>query len=264
MKIGKPQLLYAAKLFISAMLAFALAESIGLQNPYWAMVTCCVLSNPVSGAVRARATYRFCGTLFAGVLTLGLSAWLSNTPVLLIVAAGLSSSLMLGLSYLDRTPRAYFFQLGAITMMLVAIAYINHPDTMFTMVVTRVTEICLGILAVTLVDSVLFPSSLAPVLRTRLKGWLADLARWQEDSLDGKGSDAQADADRIRLLGDIASFNQMMTTLGYDSSVDKPHPSGGDFDTATRTANRAAALGHRQQHRRTAGRSAPPPAAVAE
>ncbi|WP_049199631.1 FUSC family protein [Serratia marcescens] len=222
MKIGKPQLLYAAKLFISAMLAFALAESIGLQNPYWAMVTCCVLSNPVSGAVRARATYRFCGTLFAGVLTLGLSAWLSNTPVLLIVAAGLSSSLMLGLSYLDRTPRAYFFQLGALTMMLVAIAYINHPDTMFTMVVTRVTEICLGILAVTLVDSVLFPSSLAPVLRTRLKGWLSDLARWQEDSLDGKGGNAQADADRIRLLGDIASFNQMMTTLGYDSSVDKP------------------------------------------
>lgn len=221
MKIGKPQLLYAAKLFISAMLAFALAESIGLQNPYWAMVTCCVLSNPVSGAVRARATYRFCGTLFAGVLTLGLSAWLSNTPVLLIVAAGLSSSLMLGLSYLDRTPRAYFFQLGALTMMLVAIAYINHPDTMFTMVVTRVTEICLGILAVTLVDSVLFPSSLAPVLRTRLKGWLSDLARWQEDSLDGKGGNAQADADRIRLLGDIASFNQMMTTLGYDSSVDK-------------------------------------------
>lgn len=156
------------------------------------------------------------------MLTLGLSAWLSNTPVLLIVAAGLSSSLMLGLSYLDRTPRAYFFQLGALTMMLVAIAYINHPDTMFTMVVTRVTEICLGILAVTLVDSVLFPSSLAPVLRTRLKGWLSDLARWQEDSLDGKGGDAQADADRIRLLGDIASFNQMMTTLGYDSSVDKP------------------------------------------
>jgi uncharacterized membrane protein YccC len=221
MKVGKRQLLHAAKMFISAMLAFALAESIGLQNPYWAMVTCCVLSNPVSGAVRARATYRFCGTLFAGVLTLAISALLSNTPVLLIAVAGLSSSMMLGISYLDRTPRAYFFQLGAITMMLVAIAYINHPDTMFTMVVTRVTEICLGILTVTLVDSVLFPSSLAPVLRKRLKGWLSDLARWQEDSLDGKAGDAQAEADRIRLLGDIASFNQMMTTLGYDSSVDK-------------------------------------------
>jgi uncharacterized membrane protein YccC len=221
MKVGKRQLLHAAKMFISAMLAFALAESIGLQNPYWAMVTCCVLSNPVSGAVRARATYRFCGTLFAGALTLAISALLSNTPLLLIAAAGLSSSMMLGISYLDRTPRAYFFQLGAITMMLVAIANINHPDTMFTMVVTRVTEICLGILTVTLVDSVLFPSSLAPVLRKRLKGWLSDLACWQEDSLDGKAGDAQAEADRIRLLGDIASFNQMMTTLGYDSSVDK-------------------------------------------
>ncbi|HEJ9149618.1 TPA: FUSC family protein [Serratia marcescens] len=221
MTVGKSQLLYALKLYISAMLAFALAESIGLQNPYWAMVTCCVLSNPVSGAVRARATYRFCGTLFAGVLTLTISAFLSNTPVLLIIAAGLSSSLMLGISYLDRTPRAYFFQLGALTMMLVAIAYINHPDTMFTMVVTRVTEICLGILSVTMVDSVLFPSSLAPVLRKRLTGWLADLARWQQDSLDGKDGDVQTAADRIRLLTDIASFNQMMTTLGYDSSVYK-------------------------------------------
>lgn len=221
MTIGKAQLLYAIKLLISSMFAFALAESIGLQNPYWAMVTCCVLSNPVSGAVRARATYRFCGTLFAGVLTLAISAFLSNTPELLIIAAGLSSSIMLGISFLDRTPRAYFFQLGAITMMLVAIAYINHPDTMFNMVVTRVTEICLGILSVTFVDSILFPSSLAPVLRKRLKGWLADLERWQEDSLDGKTGDVFAETDRIRLLTDIATFNQMMTTLGYDSSVDK-------------------------------------------
>nr|SAY46375.1 p-hydroxybenzoic acid efflux pump subunit AaeB [Serratia marcescens] len=221
MTIGKTHLLYAAKLFIASMFAFALAESIGLQNPYWAMVTCCVLSNPVSGAVRARATYRFCGTLFAGVLTLAISAFLSNTPELLIIAVGLSSSIMLGISFLDRTPRAYFFQLGAITMMLVAIAYINHPDTMFNMVVTRVTEICLGILSVTFVDSILFPSSLAPVLRKRLKGWLADLECWQEDSLDGKTGDVLAETDRIRLLTDIATFNQMMTTLGYDSSVDK-------------------------------------------
>nr|WP_276308248.1 FUSC family protein [Mixta theicola] len=92
---------------------------------------------------------------------------------------------------------------------------------MFTMVVTRVTEICLGILAVTLVDSVLFPSSLAPVLHKRLNGWLSDLERWQNESLNGKSADATTQADRIRLLSDIASFNQLMTTLGYDSSVEK-------------------------------------------
>ncbi|PHM45398.1 hypothetical protein Xmau_01048 [Xenorhabdus mauleonii] len=54
---GKAELLYSSKLFISAMLAFGLAESIGLLNPYWAMVTCCVLNNAVSGSVRARAVY---------------------------------------------------------------------------------------------------------------------------------------------------------------------------------------------------------------
>lgn len=221
MKPSAPQLLYALKLYLSAMLAYALAVNLGLLNPYWAMVTACVLSNPVSGAVRARATYRLGGTLFAGALTLLMSAYLSNAPQMLVICSGLSAAAMLGASHLDRTPRAYFFQLGALTMMLVAIAYINHPDTMFHMVVTRVTEICLGIVSVTLVDSLLFPSSLAPVLRERLKGWLPDMLRWQEDCLDGKPVDAQTELDRIRTLGDIASFSQLMSTLSYDSSVDR-------------------------------------------
>ncbi|MBW3731325.1 FUSC family protein [Aeromonas dhakensis] len=221
MKIGKPQLLYALKLYLSAMLAYAMSVELGLLNPYWAMVTCCVLSNPVSGAVRARATYRFGGTLFAGVLTLTMSAFLSNAPQMLMIASGLSASIILGLSFLDRTPRAYFFQLSGVTMMLVAIAYINHPDTMFDMVVTRVTEICLGIVSVTLVDALLFPSSLAPSLRKRLRSWLPDMMRWQQDCLNGKETDVQTEMDRIKILTDIASLTQLMGTLCYDRSVDK-------------------------------------------
>ncbi len=76
-----------------------------------------------------------------------------------------------------------FFQLGAMTMMLVAIAYVNHPDTMFNMVVTRLTEICLGILCVTFVDSLFFPSSLEPALNRRVQGWVSDFDIWLDDVL---------------------------------------------------------------------------------
>jgi uncharacterized membrane protein YccC len=221
MTVGKPQLLFSIKLFIAAMLAYAIAESIGLQNPYWAMVTCCVLNNPISSAIRARGTYRFCGTLFAGVLALGMASFLSNTPVLFAIVLGIISALMMGCSFLDRTPKAYFFQLGAVTVLLVGIVGISHPETLFTTVVSRVSEICLGIVSVTMVDSVLFPSSLMPVLQKRLEGWLSDLQCWHEDSFAGKVSDSEAKWDRIRLLSDIASFNQIMTTLNYDRSVDK-------------------------------------------
>ncbi|HBT4671013.1 TPA: FUSC family protein [Klebsiella pneumoniae] len=215
----KSEWLYSSKLFISAMMAFGLAESIGLQNPYWAMVTCCVLNHSISGSVRARALYRFGGTLFAGIVTLLLSSLLINAPVLLVIVTGLVSTLMLGLSYTERTPRAYFFQLGAITMMLVAIAYVNHPDTMFNMVVTRLTEICFGILCVTFVDSLLFPSSLEPALNRRVQGWVSDLELWLDDVFTTRINSAESERKRLNAMNDIATFNQVMMLLRHDPSV---------------------------------------------
>ncbi|SEF88957.1 FUSC family protein [Marinobacterium lutimaris] len=222
MSFNRSQIIYAVKLFLSAMLAFSVAESLGQLNPYWAMVTCCVLSNPVSGALRARSVYRFCGTLFAGVVTLTLAAVFINIPMLLVAASGLIAAIMLSLSFLDRTPRSYFFQLSAVTLMLVAIAYLNQPGNMFNIVVNRLTEICIGIISVGFIDSLLFPSSQAASLRQRLKGWLTDIERWQEDSINGELIAAKADKDRMATLNDIASMSQLVTTLKYDRDVDKP------------------------------------------
>ncbi|EIC86065.1 FUSC family protein [Serratia sp. M24T3] len=212
--------LFALKMFISAMIAYALAVKMGLENPYWAMVSCCVVSNPISGAVRARALYRFGGTFTAGMVTLIVSGLFINSPIILVVVIGLISSIMLGMSFLDRTQRAYFFQLGALTMMLITTATIAQPDNTFSIVVARVSEICLGVLSVTLIDSMIFPSSQEKTLHTRLKSWIRHLEKWQEASLTGKDN-PEMRHEHLRILNDLASFNQMMRTLGYDYSVNK-------------------------------------------
>lgn len=221
MSFNRSQIIYAVKLFLSAMLAFSVAESLGQLNPYWAMVTCCVLSNPVSGALRARSVYRFCGTLFAGIITLVLAAIFINIPMLLVASSGLVAAIMMSFSFLDRTPRSYFFQLSAVTLMLVAIAYLNQPGNMFNIVVNRLTEVCIGIISVSIIDSLLFPTSLATSLRQRLKSWLPDIERWQEDSLNGELLAGEADKDRMATLNDIASLSQLVTTLRYDHGVEK-------------------------------------------
>src|SRR3546814_9781671 len=80
------------KLFIAGMIAFAIAVKIGLPQPYWALVTCCVVMNPITGAIRSKAIYRFMGTLGAGVVSLVLAAIFVNTPVLLIAVMGLAAT----------------------------------------------------------------------------------------------------------------------------------------------------------------------------
>lgn len=220
MNISRQQWLFAAKVYISAMLAYFVAVEMGLTNPYWAMVTCCVLSNPLSGAVRARATYRFAGTLFAGFISLLLSAWFVNEPLILVMVTGLVSSAILALSYADRTPRAYSLQLTGVTIMLVLVAYLSQPENMFTMVVTRVVEICIGILSVTFVDALVFPGTTQPMLQSRVDNWMRDLKAWRDDCLTGIANHT-TESDRLAMLADVSSLSQLVSTMKLDHAVDR-------------------------------------------
>src|SRR3546814_20096666 len=72
--------------------------------------------NPITGAIRSKAIYRFMGTLGAGVVSLVLAAIFVNTPVLLIAVMWLAETATLAVSLIDRTPRSYGFLLFGVTM----------------------------------------------------------------------------------------------------------------------------------------------------
>ncbi len=220
MNITRAQWLYATKIYLSAMLAYIVAVQVGLTNPYWAMVTCCVLSNPLAGMLRARSIYRFIGTLSAGALSLALSAWLANEPLILVAVTGLATSLIFTLSLADRTPRTYSFQLAGATLMLVLVAYIEQPEHMFTIVVTRVTEISIGILSISFIDAIWKPGSVRPALQTRVTNWLEDIKKWRDDVFTGRHGES-TDIDRIKMLHDISSLSQLASTMKYDDSLDR-------------------------------------------
>ena len=221
MKVTADQLLFSAKLFIAAMIAFVVAVWIGLPQPYWALVTCCVCMNPITGAIRSKSAYRFTGTVCAGIFTLGMAALFASTPLLLIIGAGIGATVAFGLSYLDRTPRSYGFQLFSITLMLVTVAGIDHPETMFDTAVARVSEISLGILATTLVDSVIAPRSLSGTLRASLQRWLPSVKQWATDVVDGHEADARGAHDRLKTLTDITALSQLTVWLRYDPTISR-------------------------------------------
>lgn len=212
-------LLFSIKLFIAAMIAFAIAVSIGLPQPYWALVTCCVVINPLTGAVRSKAVYRFAGTAAGGLVAILLAAVFSSIPLLLIVGSGLAATAAFACSVLDRTPRGYGFGLFGITLMLVAVAGADHPESMFDTAVARVCEISLGIIAATVVDSVIVPRSLGGTLRRRLRGWLPDVEAWMHDALAGRVADAQAEHDRLKIIADVTALSALTGQLRYDPTV---------------------------------------------
>jgi uncharacterized membrane protein YccC len=65
---GFREIVFSVNCFIATMLALWIAFRLDLKNPWWAMVTVCLTSQPLlSGALRARAVYRLMGTVLGAV-----------------------------------------------------------------------------------------------------------------------------------------------------------------------------------------------------
>ncbi len=212
------ELIFALKTFAGAMTALALAFWLGLDNPYWAMATAYIVAQPLTGATRSKALYRFCGTFAGGVAAVVLVPNLVDAPVLLSLAMAGWIGLCLYLSLLDRSARAYLFMLAGYSAGIIGFPTIATPNEIFHVAITRVEEISLGIVCTSLFGTVLFPRALGPVLAARIVAWMQPGADWLTAALAGRQEEEEAKANRKRLAAEAADIGMMTTQLAFDTS----------------------------------------------
>lgn len=217
------EIIYSLKSFAAAMLALYLASRAGLPNTFWSLLTVYVVSQPLAGMVRSKAVYRLCGTFIGSTATVFIIPTLSNAPVLLSLAMALWVSVCLFISLLDRTPRSYAFMLAGYTAALIGFPSVQTPDLIFNTAVTRVEEICLGILCATLVHSVILPAGLSASVMGLLDKTLADTRRWLADIFSTSApnpaeTDGAISAVRLKLSVDITQLRLLATHIPFDTS----------------------------------------------
>lgn len=207
---------FSIKTFVAAVLAMYLAMWIDLPRPYWALGTVYITSQVLAGATRAKALYRVLGTLLGAVVSIALVPNLVNSPELLTLAIALWVSICLYFSLLDRTPRSYLMMLGGYTAALIGFPSVGDPGTMFDTAVARAEEITLGILCASLVNTIVLPQSVAPMVAARLDLWLRDARGWVADVLGRTRQTRDTQAKRLKLASDAIAFDALATPLRYD------------------------------------------------
>jgi uncharacterized membrane protein YccC len=210
--------IFSAKTFVSAMLALWIALRMGLDRPYWAMATAYIVAQPLAGAMRSKAAYRFYGTMLGAVACLVFIPNLVDAPVLLIAALSLWIGGCIYFAVLDRTPRSYVFLLAGYSVAFVGFPIVDAPDTVWDVVLARVEEITLGIVCTTVIGSVVFPIPLGPALTARLDKWIGDAAEWTLGVLSGAPEGATTAAARRKVAGDAVEIAMLATHLAYDTS----------------------------------------------
>jgi uncharacterized membrane protein YccC len=219
---GFREVVFSLNCFIAAMLALWVAFRFDLKNPWWAMVTVYLTSQPLlTGALRAKAAYRLLGTLLGAIAMVVIVPNLVDAPELTTAAISLWVTFCLYGSLLDRTPRAYALVLSGYTAALIGFPSVLNPDGVFDTAIARAEEIMLGTVCAALVHSLIFPRSVLSVLLTKQNAVFADARRWIANGLT-RDVAPSVDQEQRRIAADITELAILGLSLPYDTASQRP------------------------------------------
>jgi uncharacterized membrane protein YccC len=219
--IGVRPIIFSVNCYIATILTMFVAFSLDLKSPGWAMTTVYLTSQPLSGAMRAKAVYRAIGTFVGAAAMVAIIPNLVDAPELTTLAIMLWVALCAFVAQLDRTPRSYMFVLSGYTAALIGFPSVLAPETVFDTAVSRVEEITLGVVCAAMVHSVIFPRSVLSAFEQKLKGAMADTRRWLADGLTQQAS-PEVEMERRRIAADISELYLLGTSLRFDTSPHRP------------------------------------------
>ena len=203
---NKMDWIFATKTFVAGMLALYIAFSLNLAYPIWAIGTVFVIANPYSGMTSSKSIYRLLGTLLGAIVSIAVTPFLINTPVLFTLFLASWVGFCLYISMLDRTPRSYVSMLAGYTTVIICYNIVYYADTVsiFDMALGRFLEIALGVVCSAIVTTTIFPMHIGPAVQSRVVKTFQDVhALFDQILLDQK---------------QLENYNQLLGNITRDAS----------------------------------------------
>lgn len=212
--------IFATKTFIAGMLALYIAFELNLSYPIWAIGTVFVIANPYAGMAASKSIYRLLGTLFGAIFAVAVMPYLINTPWLFVLVLATWVGFCLYISLIDRSPRSYVVMLAGYTAVIICFNSIYYIETVsiFDMALGRFLEISLGVVCSAVVNAIIFPMHIGPVIQMRVSKTMQDT----QHVFDAILSDEKHQNNYTQLLANItrdtSDIHTMAEHLDYEKS----------------------------------------------
>ncbi|WP_176331137.1 FUSC family protein [Burkholderia vietnamiensis] len=230
------KLLFSVTTFVAAALVLLISFAVSFPRPWWALLTVYVTAQPMAGTFRPKTIYRVAGIATGAIVTVAVAPNLQNSPALLVLCLALWIGFCIYLAVLDRTPRAFLFQMAAFSSAVICFPYLDDPTNIFITAVSRVEEMSVAILCVTIAHRVVKPANNRPVIHERALSFLGDACRWTAEAFGTRHARLEH-AHRRKLAADVTELGIIATALPFDQRF-----ALATRDTVTALQHRLAAL----------------------
>lgn len=215
--------MFVAKAMLAAFGALWLAFRLGLDSPYTALATTIILALPSSGMVLEKAFYRFLGTLVGCTAALALVGLFPQSPALLFSGLALWVALCTGGAAMHRNQQSYSFVLAGYTAVMIATPSLDAPLNVFTLAVTRVTEVGLGIICSAVVHDVIFPRRHSRAVMRTVQARYAGFVVFCREVLERRLTPAEAELNHLKFAADIAALESGRAAAFFEADHTRSH-----------------------------------------
>jgi len=137
--------IFAARTTAAAIIALLLAMWMELDSPQWAPMTVWIVAQSSRGESLSKGRWRLIGTFIGTIAACVIIALLPQQPFLFLPAIGLWLGVCCTVATLVRNFRAYGAVLAGYSCAIVGLAAVPDASNIFTVAVSRMTYIVLGI-----------------------------------------------------------------------------------------------------------------------
>jgi uncharacterized membrane protein YccC len=215
--------IFVAKAMLAAFSALWLAFRLGLDSPSTALATTIILAMPSSGMVLEKAFYRFLGTLVGCAAALLLVSVFPQSPALLFVGVAIWIALCTGGAAMHRNQQSYSFVLAGYTACMIVTPAIDAPDHVFTLAVTRLTEVGLGIICAAVVHDVVFPRRQSRTVMRTVQARYASFITFCQQVLEHRLTPAETELNQLKFAADIAALESGRAAAFFEADHARSH-----------------------------------------
>ncbi|EJL85270.1 putative membrane protein [Herbaspirillum sp. CF444] len=211
-----PNWIYVFKMVLAGLLALGIGYALDLESPRSGLITVFIVMQPQSGMILAKSFYRVIGTFIGSVAVVVFVGLFAQTPELFLLATALWIGLCTFGSAHNRNFRSYGFVLSGYTVALIGIPAALNPALTFDSVMTRATEITVGIVCAGVVSALVFPQASAPGLVRIIRGRFTAFVDLIGSTLGGTADRKALEATNARFVGDIIGLEALRSSAIFE------------------------------------------------
>ncbi|RXZ37088.1 FUSC family protein [Oxalobacteraceae bacterium CAVE-383] len=208
---------FVLKIVSIAFIALWLAYRLELDSPATSITTVFIVALPGSGMVLEKAFFRVIGTLVGCTAAVTLVGLLPQAAPLLFLCLAIWVGLCTAGAAVFRNSKSYGFLLAGYTACMIAIPAVDAPTQIFTLAITRVTEVGLGLICSAVISDALFPRHQGDQVLLAVQGRYERFLALCRDTLENRLTPAQVELTHLSFAADVAALETTRSAAYFEA-----------------------------------------------